>query len=296
MATGSSTADDDAAPAEGVASPRALARNPIAGLLRAPGASAAVALAVLPYLWLAGYVTTTALGLRGDPIAAGDWLTLVFTTYALLSSLALAHRILAVGVRELTREYLVDVVALTWLTGFYFVWMLGRESVSTATAPVDLYGPVLDGQPAALGPAVVVGVAALATARLIHRADEDAPLFRSRFRTALVTLPAAVTAAVLLVQPGPDSLLWPVVAGVVLGTGVAGLLHLQAVANATARGLFATCAFLAWTVGAVAWLLVHRSRPPNDRVVLEPRWGAPAERTGTSGDARPPGGPPDDDE
>lgn len=295
MATGSSN-DDDAATDEGVASPGDLARNPLAGLVSAPGRSAATGLVVLSYLWLLGYVTTTALGLRADPVAAGDWLTLVFTTYALLSSLALAHRILAVGVHELTREYLVDVVVLTWLTGFYFVWMMAREPVSATTAAADLYGPVLDRQPAALWPAGVVGVAALVTARLIHRADEEAALFRSEFRTALVTLPGAVTATVLLAQPGPDSLLWPIVGGVVVGTGVAGLLHLQAVATWTARGIFAVCALFAWTVGAVGWVLVYRSPPPNDHVVLEP---AVFERPGTTEtpeDVPSSGRPADDDE
>lgn len=295
MATGSST-DDDAATVDGVASPRDLARNPLAGLVRAPGRSAATALVVLPYLWLLGYVTTTALGLRGDPIAAGDWLTLVFTTYALLSSLALAHRILTVGVEELTPEYLVDVVVLTWLTGFYFVWMMAREPVSATTTAADLYGPVLDRQPAALWLAGVVGVAALVTARLIHRADQESALFSSEFRTALVTLPGAVTATVLLAQPGPDSLLWPVVGGVFLGTIVAGLLHLQAVATWTARGIFAVCALFAWTVGAVGWVLVHRSRPPDDHVVLEPAVFGPVERTGSPGDVPPSGRPTDDDE
>jgi hypothetical protein len=219
----------------------------------------------------------------------------VFTTYALLSSLALAHRILTVGVHELTSEYLVDVVVLTWLTGVHFVWMMAGGPVSATTAAADRYGQVIDRQPAALWLAGVVGVSAPVTARLVHGADGDAGLFRSRFRTALVTLPGAVTATVLLARPGADSLLWPVVAGVVLGTRVAGLLHLEAVATWTFRGTFAVAALLTWTVGAAAWVLVYRSRPPTVEVVLDPVSFDLPERTETRAEVPPSGRPADDD-
>lgn len=268
MAIGSNT-DDETTVLERLSSPRSVVRRLLVALVCAPGRSAATALVVGPYLWLFGYMATTAFGLRGDPIVAGDWLTLVFTTYALLSSLALAHRILTVGLDGLTREYLVDVVALTWLTAFYFVWMLARESVSATTTFADLYGPLLDGHPEGGAWAAVVGVTALVTAGLIYRPSEETKLFRTEFRTALVTLPCVVTATVLLTSPGPNSLVWPLVGGVFVGTLAGGLLHLQGVASWIAKGTFAICSLAVWSVGAFGWLLAYRSRPPNDHIVLE---------------------------
>ena len=226
-------------------------------------------LVAIPYLWLFVYMATTALGLRGDPVVAGDWLTLVFTSYALLSSLALAQRILTVGIDELTQEYLVDVLVLTWLTAFYFVWMLARESVAATTTFGDLYEPVLSGQPGARAWAVVVGAAALVTAGLVYRADGETKLFRTEFRTALVTLPGVVTATVLLLDPGPTSLVWPLVGGVFVGTLVGGVLHLRRVASWVAKGAFAVCSLAMWAVGALGWLVAYRERPPNQHIVLE---------------------------
>lgn len=277
MATGPTT-DDGGVSSERLSSPRALGRQLLVGLVYAPGRSAAIALVVVPYLWLLWYVLTSAVGTRTDPIVAGDWLTLVFTTYALLSALALAQRILAVGVGDLTREYLVDVVALTWLTGFYFVWMMTRESVAESTTFEGLYGPVLDGQPEAQVGAVVVGVAALVTVGLIYRSGDETGLFRSEFRTALVTLPAVVTATVLLLAPGADSLVWPVVGGVFVGTGIGGLLYVERVATWTAKGAFAVCSLAMWSLGTLGWVIAYRTRPPNDEIVLDHvRFGRPTE-------------------
>ena len=268
MATGSGT-DEQTTLFERLTAPRALGRQVLVGLVYAPGRSAAIAFVVVPYLWLLWYVLTSALGIRTDPIVPGDWLTLVFTTYALLSALALAQRILVVGIGELTQEYLVDIVALTWLTGFYFVWMMARESVSEATTLESLYGPVLDGQPESQVGAVVVGIAALVTVGLIYRSGDETQLFGSELRTALVTLPAAVTAAVLLLGPGADSLFWPVVGGVFVGTAIGGLLQVQQVASWTAKGAFAVCSLVMWSIGALGWAVVYRTRPPNDEIVLD---------------------------
>lgn len=275
MATGSG-ADEETTLFERLAAPRAMGRQVLVGLVYAPGRSAAIAFVVVPYLWLLWYVLTSALGIRTDPIVAGDWLTLVFTTYALLSALALAQRILAAGIGNLTQEYLVDIVALTWLTGFYFVWMMARESVSESTTLESLYGPVLDGQPEAQVGAVVVGIAALVTVGLIYHPGDDTQLFGSELRTAVVTLPAAVTAAVLLFGPGPDSLVWPVVGGVFVGTALGGLLHVQQVASWVAKGAFAVCSLAMWSIGALGWVVVYRTRPPNDEIVLDHvRFGRP---------------------
>ena len=268
MATGPTT-DDGATFLERLSSPRALGRQILVGLVYAPGRSAAIALVVVPYLWLLWYVLTSALGIRTDPIVAGDWLTLVFTTYALLSALALAQRILAVGVGDLTQEYLVDIVALTWLTGFYFVWMMARESVAESTTVEGLYGPVLDGQPEAQVGAVVVTVSALLTVHLIYRSGDGTRLFRSGFRTALVTLPAVATATVLLLGPGAGSLVWPVVGGVFVGTAVGGLIYVERAASWTAKGAFAVCSLAMWSLGALGWVVAYRTRPPNDEIVLD---------------------------
>jgi len=270
MATGSTTDDEQTVVerVEQLPSPGTLARRLVAALVLTPGRSTAMALVVVPYLWLGTYMVGTALGLRSDPIVAGDWLTLVFTSYALLSSLGLAHRILKAGLRELTEEYLVDALALTWLTAFYFVWMLARESVSESTTVAELYRPVVDGQPEAVAWAAVVGVTALVVAGLVHRPSEETKLFSTEFRTALVTVPGAVTATVLVLRPGPTSVVWPLVGGAFLGSLLGGLLRIQRVASWTAKGAFAVCSLAMWSVGALAWALAHRSRPPNSNVVL----------------------------
>lgn len=295
MATGSTT-DDETPVLERLPPASTVPRRVLSGLVHAPGRSAALAMVVVLYLWLFAYMAMTALGLRGDPIVASDWLTLVFTSYALLSSLALAQRILTVGIEGLTREYLVDALALTWLTAFYFVWMLARESVATTTTFSDLYGPVLAGQPDAIASALVVGVTALVTAGLVYRADEESELFRTRFRTALVTLPGAVTATVLVFQPGPGSVLWLLVGGVFVGTLVAGLLYLQRVAGWVAKGAFAVCSLAAWTVGAVGWLVAYRERPPNEHIVLEHVTFDQTARSESSADTSSRGGAAADDE
>ena len=222
-----------------------------------------------PYLWLGYYVVGTAGGRLGDVIVGGDWLTLVFTTYALLSALALAHRILRIGLTSLTVEYLLDVVVLTWLTAFYFVWMLAREPVATSTTVSELYAPVLAGEPAALLQAGTVAVVAVVTAGIVLFPREDRRPFRNEFRTALVTFPVVVTAVVLGVRPGPESLVWPLVGGVFVGTLLGGLGRVHVIASAVARGLFAALSLLVWAVGALGWLLVYRRPPPNDHVVLE---------------------------
>lgn len=289
------TADDESAVLDRLSSPRALGRQLLVGLVHAPGRSAAIAFVVIPYLWLLWYVVSTAFGIGRDPIVAGDWLTLVFTTYALLSALALAHRILTVGVGDLTQEYLVDIVALTWLTGFYFVWMIARESVAESTTFEGLYGPVIDGQPEAQVGAVVVVVSALVTVGLIYRSSGETQLFRSEFRTALVTLPAVVTATVLL-GPGPDSLVWPLVGGVFVGTGAGGLFYVEQVASWTAKGAFAVCSLVMWSLGALGWVIAYRTRPPNDEIVLDHVRFDRSTNPGTSDEPNSASGPTDDDD
>ena len=149
MATGSVT-DGDPAESGRIPSPRAVGRAVLHALVSAPGRSAATLLIAGPYLWLGYYVVGTATGRLGDVIVGGDWLTLVFTSYALFSALALAHRVLRVGLTGLTVEYLLDVVVLCWLTVFYFVWMLARESVDASTTVSELYAPILAGEPFAV--------------------------------------------------------------------------------------------------------------------------------------------------
>lgn len=117
-----------------IPSVRTIGRSVLSTLVSAPGRSTAALLVAVPYLWLGYYIVGTAAGRHGDIIVGGDWLTLLFTTYALFSSLALAHRILRIGLTELTVESLLDSLTLTWLTAFYFVWMIAREPVSTTTA------------------------------------------------------------------------------------------------------------------------------------------------------------------
>ena len=73
----------------------------------------------------------------------------------------------------------------------------------------------------------------------------------------------------VLLVPGADSLVWPVVGGVFVGTGVGGLLYARPVASWTAKGVFAVCALMMWSLGAVGWMLVHRTRPPNEETVLD---------------------------
>jgi hypothetical protein len=265
---------DRESPARGSASdgrgrsPVALARRGLAALVLAPGRSAAVLLTVAPYAWLCHYVLGTALGLVGDPILGGDWLTLLFTAYGFVFPLALAHRTLRIGLQGLTRTRLMDAAALGWLTAFYFVWMLARESVAPTTSTAELYGPVLAGEQRALRWTAVATPVALVVAGLSVAPREGSELFRTPFRTALVTVPGVVTALVLLTRPGPGSLVWPVVAGAFVGTLLAGVFHLPAVATAVARAAFVGLSAVVWAVGAVLWLVVHRRRPPTGRLLL----------------------------
>jgi len=249
-------------------SPLALVQRAAAALVLAPGRSAAVVLTVVPYLWLAWYVTGTALGVVADPIIGGDWLTLGFTCYALVFPLALAHRTLAVGLTELTQEYLVDIVALVWLTTFYVVWMLAREPVDPGTSTRELYGPVAAGDPMGVQWAAIAGAIAVLVVGLSAERDEDHALFRSPFRTALVTVPGLVTLVVLLSSPGPDSLVWPVVAGAFGGTLLAGVRHLPTVASGLARAAFVCLAALVWAVGGLLWVAVYRRPPPTRELLL----------------------------
>ena len=268
MATGPAT-DGDRTNAGGRPSVRSIGRAVLSALVSTPGRSTATVLVAGPYLWLGYYVVGTASGRLGDVIVGGDWLTLVFTTYALLSALALAHRILWVGLTSLTVEYLLDVVALTWLSAFYFVWMLAREPVATSTTVSELYAPILAGEPAALLQGGTVAVVSVVAAGIMLFPRADRRPFKNEFRTALVTFPVVVTAVVLGVRPGPESLVWPLVGGVFVGTLLGGLGRIHVIASAVARGLFAGLSVFVWAVGALGWLLVYRRPPPNDHVVLE---------------------------
>ncbi|WP_181693157.1 hypothetical protein [Natronomonas sp. LN261] len=268
MATGSAN-DDGPTGRERLPSVRAGGRALLSALVSTPGRSTATLLVVGPYVWVGYYIVGTASGRLGDVIIGGDWLTLVFTTYALLSALALAHRILRVGLTSLTVEYLLDVVALTWLTAFYFVWMLAREPVSTSTTVSELYAPVLAGDQGALLQAGTVAVVAVVAAGIVLFPREDRRPFKNEFRTALVTFPVVVTALVVGLRPGPDSLVWSLVGGVFLGTLLGGLGRIHVIASAIARGIFAALSLFVWTIGALGWVLVYRRPPPNDHVVLE---------------------------
>jgi hypothetical protein len=268
MATGSAT-DGDPAESGRIPSVRSVGRAVLSALVSAPGRSAATLLVAGPYLWLGYYVVGTATGRLGDVIVSGDWLTLVFTTYALFSALALAHRVLRVGLTELTVEYLLDVVVLCWLTVFYFVWMLARESVDASTTVAELYAPVLAGEPTAILWAGVVTITAIVAAGVVLFPRENSRPFNNEFRTALVTLPVVVTALVLLFRPGPDSLIWPFVIGVFVGTLVGGIGRIHVIASAIAKGLFAMLSLLVWLVGALGWVIAYRRPPPDTHVVLE---------------------------
>jgi len=267
MATGSAAESDRTA--RGRFEPiRRIGRTLLSALVSAPGRITATLLIAVPYVWLGYYVVGTALGRRGDVIVSGDWLTLVFTSYAFLSSIALAHRILRIGLDGLDVESLLDVVVLVWLTVFYFVWMLVREPVSTTTTVSELYTPILNGDPVAIAWAVTtLAIGALAAGIVLFPRPGSRP-FRTRFRTALVTFPVVVTAAVLLLRPGANSLVWPFVGGIFLGTLVGGAARIHVITEAIAKGLFAGLSFCVWIVGAVGWLLVYRSRPPTEAVVL----------------------------
>lgn len=268
MATEPAT-DDERAGVGGVPSVRSAGRTLLSALVSTPGRSTAAVLVAVPYAWLGYYVLGTATGTLGDPIVGGDWLTLLFTTYALSSSLALAHRTLRVGIDGLSVEYLLDVVVLTWLTVFYFVWMLSREPVSQSTTVVELYSPVLAGDPTAVlwaATAAVVGVVVAGTVLFPRSGSRP---FESGFRAALVTYPVAVTALVVAFRPGPDSLVWPLVVGVFLGTLAAGVGRIHVVTSAAAKGLFASLSLFVWALGALGWVVVYRRRPPTTHVVLE---------------------------
>lgn len=267
MATGSPTESGPPDP-ERWPSVRQLGRAVLSSLVATPGRSTAALLVAVPYVWLGYYVVGTVAGRHGDVIVGGDWLTLVFTSYAFLSAIALAHRILQVGLDGLTVESLLDVIVLVWLTVFYFVWMVAREPVSSETTVTELYEPIAAGDPTAIlwaSTAVVVGTI---TAGIVSFPRPESRPFATRFRTALVTLPAAVTAAVLLFRPGAASLLWPIVVGVFSGTLVAGIVRIHVISGAVAKGIFATLSLCVWTLGAVGWVLAYRRRPPTRAVVL----------------------------
>jgi hypothetical protein len=267
MAT-ESTADGEPTGVGRLPPVRSLGRSLLSALVSTPGRSAATILVAGPYLWLGYYVTGTAIGRLDDVIIGGDWLTLMFTSYALFSSLALAHRILRVGLTELTVEYLLDVVALVWLTAFYLVWMLARDPVDAATAVSDLYTPILNGQPGAVVWAITAAIVAIVAAGIILFPREDSRPFKNQFRTALVTYPIVVTALVLLFRPGAESLLWPVVIGVFLGTLLGGLGRIHVIVSAFAKGLFAMLSLFVWAIGAIGWVIVYRRPPPDTHVVL----------------------------
>ena len=273
MATGSTT-DGESTGTGRLPSVRSIGRALLSALVSTPGRSTATVLVAGPYLWLGYYVVGTASGRLGDVIVGGDWLTLMFTAYALFSSLALAHRVLRIGLSGLTVEYLLDVVVLSWLTVFYFVWMLAREPVSTTTTVTELYAPILGGDATAVLQAGAVAVVAAVAAGIVLVPREGSRPFRNEFRTALVTFPVFVTALVVVVRPGADSLLWPVVVGVFVGTLVGGLGRIHVIASAAAKGVFAALSLFVWAFGALGWLLVYRRRPPTDHVVLvRAGWG-----------------------
>lgn len=285
MATGSATGGKRTL-RERLPSVRDAGRAVLSALVSAPGRSTATLLFAVPYAWLGYYVVGTALGRHGDVIVSGDWLTLVFTSYALFSSVALAHRILDVGINGLTVESLLDVIVLVWLTVFYFVWMLVRDPVSTTTTVAELYEPVLDGEPTAVLWAGMVGVIGVIAAGIILFPRRDSRLFGSRFRTALVTFPVGITAVVLLGRPGGDSLLWPLVVGVFLGTLLGGVARVHVIVNAIARGVFAGLSFSVWTVGAIGWVIVYRRRPPTDAIALTNTRRGPEDERGDGSQRR----------
>jgi hypothetical protein len=268
MATGSA-AGGESADAGTRPSVRAVGRAVLSALVSAPGRSTATLLVAGPYLWLGYYVVGTATGRLGDVIVGGDWLTLMFTSYALFSSLALAHRVLRIGLTELTVEYLLDVVVLCWLTVFYFVWMLAREPVAETTTVSELYAPVLAGESVAVLWAATAAVVAVVAAGIVLFPREDSRPFKNEFRTALVTYPVVVTALVVVVRPGAESLLWPFVIGVFAGTLVGGVGRVHVIASAIAKGIFAAVSLLVWLVGAAGWFVVYRRPPPTSHVVLE---------------------------
>lgn len=296
MATGSA-ADDDGTFLDELSPTRTSLERVLESMLYAPGRSTAILLTAIPYLWLFYFMATTAVGLHEDPILGGDWLTLVFTFYALFASLALAQRILKVGLSELTEEYLIDVVVLTWLMGFYFVWMVARESVDPATTVEELYAPVLAGRPYALaGAGVLLGTTVL-VAGLIHRPKPETKLFKNEFRTAMVTLPSILTVTVLLFDFGPNSVVWPIVGGVFLGTLLGGVTRIQRILSDVAKGGFAIASLVVWLVGALAWVATYRSRPPKDHVVLSHvAFGSESDDAVSIVRERPPTGRSDDDE
>lgn len=267
MATESAT-DGEPTAFGGTPSVRGVGRALLSAFVSTPGRTTATMLVAGPYLWLGYYVVGTASGRIGDVIVGGDWLTLMFTTYALLSSLALAHRILRIGLTELTVEYLLDVVALTWLTAFYFVWMLARDPVSSETTVTELYAPILEAEPIAVVSVGFVAVIATVSAGIILFPREESRPFQNEFRTALVTYPVFVTALVLVVRPGGESLLWPLIVGIFVGTLLGGLGRIHVITSSIAKGLFAVLSLFVWAVGAFGWLAVYRRRPPNDHVVL----------------------------
>lgn len=248
--------------------PGLLVRRLVAALVFTPGHSTAVVLTVGPYLWLVWYVAGTALGTTTDPIIAGDWLTLLFTAYALTFPLALAHRTLQIGMTELTQEYLVDVVVLLWLTVFYLVWSLTRGSVDPSTSVTELYGPVVAGDPLAIQWTAIAAAAAVLVLGLSASRITGSALFRSPFRTALVTAPGTATALVLVTAPGAESVLWPAVGGGFVGALLAGVRHLPAVAGGFARGVFVCLATVIWAIGVALWVVVHRQAPPTRRLSL----------------------------
>ena len=273
MATGPAT-DDESAEIGRLPPVRSVGRALLSALVLTPGRSTATVLVVGPYLWLGYYVVGTASGRLGDIVVGGDWLTLMFTAYALFSALALAHRVLRIGLSELTVEYLLDVVVLSWLTVFYFVWMLAREPVSPTTTVTELYAPLLAGDPAAVLQVGTVAVVSVVAAGVVLFPRENSRPFRNEFRTALVTFPVFVTALVVIARPGADSLLWPVLIGVFIGTLLGGLGRIHVITSAAAKGLFAALSLLVWAIGALGWLLVYRRRPPTDHVVLvRAGWG-----------------------
>lgn len=285
MATGPAT-DGEPTGIGGLPPVRSVGRALLSALVSTPGRATAALLVTGPYLWLGYYIVGTATGRLADPIVGGDWLTLLFISYALVSPLALAHRILRVGLTELTVEYLLDAIVLTWLTAFYFVWMIAREPVSPSTTVAELYAPVLAGDPTAVLWVGTVAVVAIVVAGTILFSRADSRPFKNPFRTALVTYPTVVIALVLGFRPGAESLVWPVVIGIFLGTLVGGLGRIHVIATAIAKGLFASLSLLVWAIGSLGWLLVYRRRPPTTHVVLDATgWAADGGWAGGDGSA-----------